>query len=96
MKVMLTTIDNPFDPIEDFKNWFSFDIEKGYNSCAYLSRIAKTSDSLTEEDVEYLIHLDKGMRKKIEKMQKLCEKMFRRAGCNSNRKKICSKDGSCD
>lgn len=30
---------------------------------------------LTEEDVEYLIHLDKGMRKKIEKMQKLCEKI---------------------
>lgn len=27
---------------------------------------------LTEEDVEYLVHLDKGMRKKIEKMQKLC------------------------
>lgn len=29
---------------------------------------------LTEEDVEYLVHLDKGMRKKIEKMQKLCKK----------------------
>ena len=29
---------------------------------------------LTEDDVEYLVHLDKGMRKKIEKMQKLCKK----------------------
>ena len=50
MKVMLTTIDNPFNPISDFKNWFTFDCEKGYNSCAYLGRIAKTSDALTEEE----------------------------------------------
>lgn len=50
MKVMLTTIDNPFNPISDFKNWFAFDCEKGYNSCAYLGRIAKTSDALTEEE----------------------------------------------
>ena len=29
---MLTTIDNPFDPIEQFTSWFMFDNEKGYNS----------------------------------------------------------------
>lgn len=48
--VMLTTIDNPFNPFEDFNQWFLYDIEKGYNSCAYLARIARTSDSLTEEE----------------------------------------------
>ena len=47
----LTTIDNPFDPFEQFTSWFLFDIEKGYNSCAYLARIAKTSEQLSE--VEY-------------------------------------------
>lgn len=50
MKVMLTTIDNPFNPFKDFKNWFAFDVEKGYNSSAYLARIAKTSDALTDEE----------------------------------------------
>lgn len=50
MKVMLTTIDNPFNPITEFDKWFAFDCEKGYNSCAYLGRIAKTSDALTEEE----------------------------------------------
>lgn len=46
----LTTFDNPFDPFTEFDSWFLFDTEKGYNSCAYLARIAKTSDQLSEEE----------------------------------------------
>lgn len=46
----LTTIDNPFDPFDDFTSWFMFDIEKGYNSCDYLGRIARTSDQLSEQE----------------------------------------------
>lgn len=51
-KVALTTIDNPFDPIEDFTHWRRYDEEKGYNTCGYLARIAKVSDdmSVKEED----------------------------------------------
>ena len=53
-KVMLTTFDNPYDPFEQFSSWFLFDVEKGYNTCSYLGRIAKLSDemSTTEEDEE--------------------------------------------
>lgn len=53
-QVTLTTIDNPFNPFEDFVNWFLFDIEKGYNTCSYLGRIAKITDDMTqkEEDAE--------------------------------------------
>lgn len=47
---MLTTFDNPFDPFEQFDSWLLFDVEKGYNSCAYLGRIARTSDQFTEEE----------------------------------------------
>ena len=51
---MLTTFDNPFDPFEQFSSWFLFDVEKGYNTCSYLGRIAKFSDEMTtkEEDEE--------------------------------------------
>lgn len=45
---MLTTIDNPFDPFEQFTSWFMFDVEKGYNSCSYLARIAHISDDMTQ------------------------------------------------
>ena len=40
-KCMLTTFDNPFDPFEQFTSWFLFDVEKGYNTCGRLARIAK-------------------------------------------------------
>ena len=48
---MLTTFDNPFDPFEQFTSWFMFDVEKGYNSCSYLSRIAKLTDDMTDQEV---------------------------------------------
>ena len=47
---MLTTFDNPYNPFEQFTSWFLFDVEKGYDSCAYLGRIARTSDQLSEEE----------------------------------------------
>jgi hypothetical protein len=49
---MLTTVDNPYNPFEQFTSWFLFDVEKGYNTCSYLGRIARTSDQLSEEENE--------------------------------------------
>ena len=50
----LTTIDNPFNPFEDFASWNAFDTEKGYYSSSRLMRIAKVSDDMsdTEENIE--------------------------------------------
>lgn len=46
----LTTKDNPFNPLTQFHDWFLFDIEKGYYTCSYLARIAKTSNLLTDHE----------------------------------------------
>lgn len=52
---MLTTIDNPYDPFTQFDEWYAYDVQKGYNTCAYLARIAKTSHDLSPEDEELAI-----------------------------------------
>ena len=55
----LTTFDNPYDPFKQFNSWFLFDIEKGYNTCGYLGRIARTTDQMSdaenEEEIERAI-----------------------------------------
>lgn len=58
-KVALTTVDNPYDPFDDFDHWFQYDMQAGYNSCSYLDRIARTSEALSdvenEEEIERAI-----------------------------------------
>ena len=49
---MLTTIDNPFDPFEQFTSWYLFDVEKGYNTSSRLARIAKISDDLSQVEAD--------------------------------------------
>lgn len=48
---MLTTIDNPFNPFEDFDQWFLYDVEKGYNSSSRLARIANLTEDMSEAEI---------------------------------------------
>ena len=47
---MLSTIDNPFNPFEDYSSWLIFDKEKGYDSAERLMRIAKLTDDMTQKE----------------------------------------------
>lgn len=49
-EMMLTTIDNPFNPFTQWDEWKRYDEDKKYYTCSYLARIAKTSDDLSEAD----------------------------------------------
>lgn len=72
---MLTTIDNPYNPFTQFEEWFNFDESKGYCTCAYLARIAKTSDllpdSINDEEItramNVIIDLNGDFYKKVKK-----------------------------
>ena len=46
----LSTIDNPYNPFDNFDEWLVYDVTHGYNTCGYLARIARTSDQLTDEE----------------------------------------------
>ena len=60
----ITTVDNPFNPFDDFDNWYRFDCDKGYYSSQYLARLTHTSDSLS--DVEYAQEVERCVDKIVE------------------------------
>lgn len=47
---ILTTFDNPYDPFDEFDKWLNFDLEKGYNCCGLIDRIARTSGQLSDKE----------------------------------------------
>lgn len=52
---MLTTVDNPYNPFEQFALWNLFDKEMGHNTCELIARLSKISYEMTqkEENDEY-------------------------------------------
>ena len=46
-ETMLTTIDNPFNPFEQFVDWYMFDCQKGYNTYNRIARLMPDDDSLS-------------------------------------------------
>lgn len=42
-EVYITTSDNPYDPADQFDEWFAYDEAHGYHTCSLLDRIANTS-----------------------------------------------------
>lgn len=66
VETMLTTFDNPYDPFDNFVEWFLFDVQKGYNTCSYLARIARSSEEFsviedkeeTERAIDEIINHD--------------------------------------
>ena len=49
---MLSTKDNPINPFDDFDEWYRYDMEKGWNCCGRLARIAQLSDVMSEEEID--------------------------------------------
>lgn len=49
-QVTATTIDNPFNPFEDFVSWLMYDTEKGYYTSNKLARLTTLEDGMTEEE----------------------------------------------
>lgn len=55
MASMLTTEDNPYDPRDQFLEWFTWDVAQGYNTCSYLARIVHLAKDFPETSQEFII-----------------------------------------
>lgn len=69
----LTTVDNPYDPITQFAEWYTWDTTKGYHTLAYQARVTRSSHELSEADQELaimqamddIVELNAGLYKKV-------------------------------
>ena len=48
----LTTFDNPFDPFDQFSEWYLFDVGQGYNTCSLLGRIEQISEDMSDKEAD--------------------------------------------
>jgi hypothetical protein len=48
--IMLTTVDNPFNPFTRFNEWLAYDMDKGYDTPSFLARVCITSYELSDAD----------------------------------------------
>ena len=51
-EIMLTTIDNPFDPFTQFQDWYTFDCGKRYDTYNYLDRVVNVTKDMTKKEVD--------------------------------------------
>ena len=54
-EVMLSTIDNPYNPFENFEQWYMFDElqarrENRPTCCSYLARVDYSSDEVSDAE----------------------------------------------
>lgn len=48
--VALTTSDNPYDPIDNYDEWYRYDsVEHDYCTASYLARVTHTTDNLGDQ-----------------------------------------------
>lgn len=53
----LTTTDNPYNPFTSFQEWYQYDVAAGYHTAAFLARIVRTSDDLSDADQDRAVEL---------------------------------------
>jgi hypothetical protein len=54
---MVTTIDNPYDPFTEFREWYLFDETHGYHTSALVGRLTFSSDELSDKDQRQAVEI---------------------------------------
>ena len=70
--VMLTTVDNPFNPFTQWDEWYAWDEAAGYHSTALLARVVISSDELSDYDqqLDYEQGIDEIVKENVSGMHR--------------------------
>lgn len=49
-EVAISTFDNPYNPFDNFDEWFRYDTDKGYGSCQVLAALTETFEGMTDKE----------------------------------------------
>ena len=49
-RVMLTTVDNPWNPFTNWDEWLRFDNDCDYGTCEFVALFLRTSDQLSPRE----------------------------------------------
>ena len=60
-EVMLSTIDNPYNPFDNFDEWYSFDElrarqENRPTCCGYLARVSMVAEDLSDNEYNQVMN----------------------------------------
>lgn len=47
--MMLSTPDNPYNPFENFDDWYACDEDRGHHTSSYIARLVFTSEAFSED-----------------------------------------------
>ena len=54
-EIMITTVDNPYNPFEEWEKWLLYDTNKGYHTCERLASVTAVSDQDSDEENFYAV-----------------------------------------
>ena len=60
-EVMLSTIDNPYNPFDNFEEWYSYDEMKARQEdrptcCGYLARVSMVADDISDNEFNQVMN----------------------------------------
>lgn len=55
IQAMLTTVDNPYSPFDEFEKWYAYDSRKGYHTPSLLARVSGGMTDLSEFDENFIM-----------------------------------------
>lgn len=53
---VLTTVDNPYSPVDEFKKWYIWDYQHGYMTAQRVAKVAKTNRYMTDAEAQRIIN----------------------------------------